>query len=185
MEKKIKIRAQLVNQEYATPENELAAFRMKKLRKAYNAKMLDVYDLDDIENARVELLKYKTPLMREWDGMIHDIVHYLTDCLMAQHKYIGGSHDETKDICEVLRIGYDTILNHNDTEDFEYKYLAFAKALHEWIWRFRFSEKAEEHRYETEELAEESVWLRILEDMANGLVDEINQIDEMDDKSMA
>jgi len=162
---------------YAGANNELAVFAQNKLRKIYNAKNLDVYSLDDIDRARVELLKYKTPLMREWDGMVHDLARYLNDRLLFRDGYIAGSHDETKDIREILRVGYKTILNHNDTEDFEYKFLAFCKGLHEWLWRFRFSEKAKQNQGNPEEKAKENAWLRFLENMANELVDEINAID--------
>ena len=162
----------IIGDNFITLDDELNLFAQNKLRKIYNAKSLDVYSLNDIEEARIKLLRYKTPLMTRLDWLVHELARYLTECLIKRENYLNDSRAETLDIREILRVGYKTIMSNNDTTTLEYHYLVFAKALHEWLFRFQFGKSAKLKK------KNERQWWSCIENMANSLVDELNQYDE-------
>ena len=148
----------------------------RDLRKIYNSVSLDTYSLQEIEAARVQLLKYKTPLMQSWDWMTRDVVRYLTRCLMQKKGYLAGSKEETSEIRDILVAGYQVIMDEDDSRELEYQYLAFVKSLHEWLFRYQYGNAVITKKVHQKE------WWSLIVWQANHLVRTLNWYRELQER---
>lgn len=151
--------------------DELAKKRKQKLLAIYDSTDLMVYTQEDLEQARQELLSYKSEGMRRYDAFYKRGVSYCLDVYISEDdEYIKG---EMLALFDILQESFARILHNDHTEDWENLHLALVKALEEWAYQYHSDLQyiKEDHKNE---------WWAIIEDIANKLA---NRIDEADSKN--
>ena len=169
----------LNNKTFGFVINDIENMRKKKLRDIYSSKTLHEHDIFELDDARGSLLRYKGEGMQRWDWKYTEVLRYLYKGLARNKGLVMDERDEDrKALFDVLQESYKIILMNDDTEDLENLHLALVEALHEWA--FKYCCDATKYK-----ILNDAAWTKVIEYIANKLVDEVNDYQERNAKSAA